>query len=360
MHVLASFTACSGQTFTDAPAETELEKEPAVIPKGKGCVRVPGPGTITWHRLMLDAERLLAASTAEPPSPDEVYDLIERVEHQALTPAQRKLVASMLGWTHLGFLGKLNRMYGFDLVKDVIPDLMHLSMVIIKDLVRITANVINGWKEQPAGNPCGVNTWEDGVWVNRIAAGFRRNVHPGFGTGRRFFRDLTPEMVASWTAEECLVFLRLQWRFLLQQLVDVQIRAGQDVPEVMSVLIEAWEKLEAALLPHMDRRGCQLSEESLRQSACAYQLHLVHATIAGHRAFSLSYMTHTVHMLTHLHKYHRWWGDLWTHWCFVYERMASEVTQLLTGWHGGEPASYVAKRLSLKRASVQLLRQKQR
>jgi hypothetical protein len=25
-------------------------------------------------------------------------------------------------------------------------------------LVRITANVINGWKEQPAGNPCGVNT----------------------------------------------------------------------------------------------------------------------------------------------------------------------------------------------------------
>jgi hypothetical protein len=56
------------------------------------------------------------------------------VEADHLSNAQRKKISSLRlhGWNHRGFLGKLARLYPFDLVKDVPPDMMHLAMVLIK------------------------------------------------------------------------------------------------------------------------------------------------------------------------------------------------------------------------------------
>lgn len=54
------------------------------------------------------------------------------MEADHLSNAQRKKISSLHGWSHRGFLGKLARLYPFDLVKDVPPDMMHLAMVLIK------------------------------------------------------------------------------------------------------------------------------------------------------------------------------------------------------------------------------------
>jgi hypothetical protein len=105
---------------------------------------------------------------AEPPSSEEILKKIEEVSDPALSANQRKTRAKDLGWTHTGFLACLVDMYGFDLVKDVVPDLMHLTMVLVKDLVRITTNALQGWQNQPKDNPCGINTWREGVVRVRV------------------------------------------------------------------------------------------------------------------------------------------------------------------------------------------------
>ena len=46
------------------------------------------------------------------------------------------------GWVSVGSLGKLALETGFDLVRDLVVDLMHLFMVLIKDLAYVTAGVI--------------------------------------------------------------------------------------------------------------------------------------------------------------------------------------------------------------------------
>jgi hypothetical protein len=322
-----------------------------VVPKGKSCAPVPGHGTITYHRF--DQDSLRRQTEAPPPGMEEVCANIEAATDESFTRTERQLVARHVGWTHVGLLYALVLMYDFCLVKDVPPDLMHLSMVLIKDLIRITVTVLSGWKGQPASNPCGVNNWETGVWLHEVGSAFRRNMHPGFSTGRRFFKDLSHAAVAAWTAEECLIWLRLQWRFVLQQFVDMY----DEVPEILSVLIRAWELLSELLMPYMDRRGCLVPIDELAENSVAYQSHLREATVGGKRAFSLGFLGYTAHCTTHLHWFVQWWGALWEVWCFKCERVASELTQMLTGWGGGGAAEFLARRLALKRASMLRVRE---
>jgi hypothetical protein len=56
------------------------------------------------------------------------------VEADQLSHAKRKKISGKHGFTHRGFLGKLALVYPFDLVKDVPPDMMHLSMNLIKGI----------------------------------------------------------------------------------------------------------------------------------------------------------------------------------------------------------------------------------
>jgi hypothetical protein len=341
-----------GGNFARFPGSSE-DRQPAVVPKGKQCSTVPAHGVITHHRF--DHASLTASTEMLPPSMETVCAYIEAVEDtdEEYSKSARKELGKQVGWTHMALLYYLVALYGFCLIQDVPPDLMHLSMVLIKDLLRITVTVLAGWSGQPADNPCGINNWSDGFWLHLLGAFFRMNMHPGFSQGRRYFRELSHEAIASWTAEECLIWLRLQWRFFLQQFIDMYVDRGLVVPEVLVVLVRAWELLADLLLPHMDRRGVVVPVKELAERSVKYQCHMREATIGGVRAFSLGFLGYTAHSTTHLHKFVQWWGALWELWCFKCERVASELTQMLTGWntHGGA-AEFLARRISLKRASI--------
>ena len=51
-------------------------------------------------------------------------------------------IAKETGWVSIGFLGKLALEIGFDLVPDLVVDLMRLCVVLVKDLAYATAGVI--------------------------------------------------------------------------------------------------------------------------------------------------------------------------------------------------------------------------
>jgi hypothetical protein len=325
-----------------------FESEDAVVPKGKSCRTVPNSKQITWHRF--DDNALEEAGDKEPPTEEEVCVYMEAITDETKSKNERKEIGKFVGWTHVGLLYHFVIMYHFCLIKDVPPDLMHLSMVLIKDLLRITVTILSGWQGQPEDNPCGINEWDFGFWLHMLASFFRRNMHPGFSTGRRYFKLLSHEAIASWTAEECLIWLRLQWRFFLQQFIDMYLDRGLVVPEILLVLVTAWELLAAVLLPYMDRRGVVVPVDELKMNAVKYQAHMRDAKVGGKRAFSLGFLGYTAHSTIHLHKYVQWWGALWELWCFKFERVASELTQMLTGWSTqGGAAEFLARRLALKR-----------
>ena len=143
----------------------------------------------------------------------------------------------------------------------------------------------------------------------------------------------------------------------MQQFIDMYQHRGQVVPEVMHVLIRAWELLADLLLPCMDRRGVVVPVQELAERSVQYQCHMRDASIGGVRAFSLGFLGYTAHSTTHMHMFVQWWGALWELWCFKCERVASELTQMLTGWSTrGGAAEFLARRLALKRASLMKVR----
>jgi hypothetical protein len=190
------------------------------------------------------------------------------------------------------------------------------------------------------------------MFIDHLFYAFRRNMGPSFSRGRRFPRDLTHAAISAWSAEECLIFLRLEWRWFLQQFRDSWDLAGVEVPEVFQVLEAAWIHLENLFLPLLDRRGCQQSATQVKHNAYAYVLHLAKATIDGRQAFCIALHTYTLHSVLHLWQHLLWWGNPFEMWCFKYERMAAELTQLLAGWNGrGEAGGFIARKMALKHAS---------
>jgi hypothetical protein len=82
------------------------------------------------------------------------------------------------------------------------------------------------------------------------------------------------------------------------------------------------------------------------------------ATVGGVCAFSLSFLGYAAHSTTHLHKFVQRWGALLELWCLKRERVASDLTQMLTGWSTrGGAAEFLARRIALKRASVAKVKQ---
>ena len=146
-------------------------------------------------------------------------------------------IAKETGWVSLGFLGKLALKIGFDLVRDLVVDLMHLCMVLIKDLAYVTAGVIAKVRAfKPSHNRLSryfeVNTWAAGMFVDHMLYDFRLNVPPVFSTGRRFARDVRDGSICSWTAEECLNFARITWRWFFQQFYKVYRQPGPNRPGI--------------------------------------------------------------------------------------------------------------------------------
>ena len=189
-------------------------------------------------------------------------------------------IAKETGWVSLGFLGKLALKIGFDLVRDLVVDLMHLCMVLIKDLAYVTAGVIAKVRaSKPRHNRLSryfqVNTWAAGMFVDHMLYDFRLNVPPLFSSGRRFARDVRDGSICSWTAEECLNFARITWRWFFQQFYTILDRTGNidnlDPIDLASLdaVVGAWELFEGWLFPVMDRNGLSLPLEEFSQRCVA-------------------------------------------------------------------------------------------
>ena len=103
---------------------------------------------------------------------------------------------------------------------------------------------------------------------------------------------------------------------------------------LLDALQHIWSLFEAAVLPLLDRRGVDPNLlPELRDSVVQF-LHAVKETrINGRRVLSLLHVTQTFHALLHLPNFVMWWGNLWEHWCFVFERIAGVVTTALRGYN---------------------------
>ena len=202
-----------------------------------------------------------------------------------------------------------------------------------------------------------VNTWEAGFFLDHLLYDFRANLPPSFTTGRRFPRDFRAKAVCSWTHEEGINFARIMWRWLLQQFytrIDGTGSGSEEDLQLLDAVSGAWTKLEGWLLPLMERTGCPLTPDELSVKTFEYALYLRDAHIGGLRAFPFGRFTCTLQTLMHLHCYVLWWGNLRDHQCFCYERVASELTQLLAGWNGrGGCGDYLARKLMLRQVSEQ-------
>ena len=115
---------------------------------------------------------------------------------------------------------------------------------------------------------------------------FRANMPPGFARGRRFPRNLSHAAISGWTAEECLVFLRIEWRYICSQFLHMWHESGKETPEIFQVVMEGLTLFSNAIAPFLDRRGCQSSMEQLRDAAVKYVRHMVHAQVDGQRVYS--------------------------------------------------------------------------
>ena len=96
---------------------------------------------------------------------------------------------------------------------------------------------------------------------DQLGANFRRDLPSALTSGRRFLRGLEHASLKMESAEECLTFIRLGWRPLFEAVYEVLEEDGEQVPEVLDAVKDAWELLESLIFQLLDRRGTQNLEE---------------------------------------------------------------------------------------------------
>ena len=181
---------------------------------------------------------------------------------------------------------------------------------------------------------------------------------------RRFPRHLTHGDLTSWSAEEMLIWIRLEWRHIFNVAQSMQMDEHEDA--LLSQVHKAWVLLEDFVLSVLDRRGLQCTTAELGEKAVVYIHHLktaqVHWPQGKGRAYedvfvvSHAYITITVHMLLHLGTFTQAWGNLWETWCFVFERMAGVYTHICVGWNFSNAlGDHLNRRMTIRAASAMLL-----
>jgi hypothetical protein len=83
-------------------------------------------------------------------------------------------------------------------------------------------------------------------------------------------------------------------------LIEARRAAGDDVPELYIRMKEAWELLEQAMMPMLDRRGTQLSTLDLQARIIRFLDYLNTSELDGVRVFSAAYFTISFHQLLHI------------------------------------------------------------
>ena len=263
---------------------------------------------------------------------------------QKKTLAERKKCGTKTGWREATLALALYDLYGFDLARDVVPDLMHAAGNVIRDLARATVDMLQR---------CNLH-----VWCDVILKDFKRDLPPAFCQGRRIPWDLSHTAITSWSAEECLIWVRFVWRLLFAELRLSHTSTGAVVPPLLDAVQHLWELLESALLPLLDQRGLDPQKIGEVREGFVMLLHGMQETrLNGEPVLSLMYMTQTFHSLLHLPSFVEWWGNLTEHWCFVFERMAGLMTTTLRGYnHRGRHTgvgAWLSNRMMLSAVSRQ-------
>jgi hypothetical protein len=150
---------------------------------------------------------------------------------------------SRIGWRERTIVWDLHDLSGFDPRWDCIVDLMHLLMVLGKDLLYATSFVFAKLK---------VPTRMDLAGYLKT---FREMLPACLIHGRRWPRDCQPANICAMSAEEVFNMVRLGWRPMM---TEVREGLGANVDllwlNVLEELCGAWVRYEALVSFFLDRR----------------------------------------------------------------------------------------------------------
>ena len=276
-----------------------------------------------------------------------VEEMIQEL-HVAPNKTQREKAQKSIGWREETVVWDLP---GFDPTLDTIDDAMHMFASIIRDFAHGTIDAV-----------LLVPALKDFDFTACLRT-FRMNLPSTLKQGRRFPRSFAHAGLSSWSAEECLVWLRLEWRHVFNCLAEHSLVHMGKVPSIVQAVGVLWEKLEVLVLALLDRRGVQCELDEVQEMAVAVIEHLKNCQAFGWKkneesstrkcVFSHAYVTLTVHNLCHIAKYIQSWGNVFESWCFVFERLAGVYTHMVSAWnHKGTLGEYMARRFTMRDAAL--------
>ena len=163
------------------------------------------------------------------------------------------------------------------------------------------------------------------------------------------------------SAEETLVFVRLGWRSMFDELMmaltDSEVGGSSAMVDAIRKISISWAQWESIVLHVLS----QEEQSPERRHKRGVELVVEHAwyiitavDMSGNKLFDEGYMTITLHNTLHLPYFELTWGRLYHHWCFKWERFAGVLTDMLVNWNhapSGSMGMFIAQRLSLRAAA---------
>jgi hypothetical protein len=154
-------------------------------------------------------DQLFAQATHEP---DLDAAILACRAQLGVTQARAKVLASASGFQAASLGLMLHDVSGFDVIRDVIPDWMHEILVLVKQFMHGTYDLLAHVLDcAPKGTTKFCYT--------HLLLMFRKDIPSPYSRARRIPWGMNHKQLKSWTAEECLVWLRLGWSFFFTELL---------------------------------------------------------------------------------------------------------------------------------------------
>ena len=240
--------------------------------------------------------------------------------HIGVTRNKSKTLAQTSGFqsASIGFM--LHEISQFDVIRDVVPDWMHLILVLVKQFMHGTYDLVAHVIEHaPKGFPK-----FDFLFLLLM---FRKDIPSPYSRARRIPWGMTHEQLKSWIAEECLVWLRVGWPHFFQELLEY-VRSWPESLIRTELLLEIdifktlWEHMSKLYAPLSNINGMAEEPVDVIELAVNFVDFVANSTLYDKPFFSDGYSSYTLHAVLHVVSYVLWWGNLTEHWCFLYERCA--------------------------------------
>ena len=279
-------------------------------------------GATVW---LADRPALEAQTCSSARNLDDLLEEIEDINAQRNKTAARQFISN-LGWRRKTFVWVLQEWYGFDPILDMPPDFMHLAMGLLKDYLHVMVRMLGLIEKQCSNFPD----------LKKFLQTLRSCTISAYTSARRFLRALDHVGVSAASAEEMLVFLRLEGDAVFYLLIPCLEQLNASTKDHFNNVQVGWCKLRDVLCGFLDKRD-KLNivhwAAEMRQQVLEYLSHLQDAKVGHVHTFSHAYRTFTSHLLQHLASYTEEWNDVFEWWCFVFERFAGVLTKKLRGFN---------------------------